>query len=864
MAMSDVFVTLLWVQVGGTIWLAFILQLVYLRVYREPFLRFWSLSFAVLGLALALQLAMRPASSGELITSPVPYLLGMPQFPLIILAALSLKPPVPSQGRQMLLLAGILAGLVVLCLVTVRLAADPLKMARSLRFERQVLGAVASAWFTSAFWRKHYLARTAGGRVTALFSALYTLYYVAYAFAALGFPPYLAGYSIILGAMATVLPFGVAAGMIVMASQAMVATTQSLRNSEERYRTLVEASPDGIVATDMSGTILMCNRRAAEIHGYADAAELIGGLSPMLIAPADRQSVHATILSTVTAGRSIDLECQILLRDGSERSAELTAAPLRGGDGAITGKVTILHDITERKEADRALRWAREFSANVIDAIPGVFFVLDRQGRYLRWNRNLETLLDVPPERVAHRDALATFLPEDRQRVVDGIDAVFATGSAEVEARGFVGRSQEVRHFYFTGRRMELDNVAYLVGFGVDITERKEAEAARARLESQLLQSQKLESIGRLAGGVAHDFNNHLTVINGYCDLVLSHLAPDDPNRQSVIDVRRAGERAATLTRQLLAFGRKQLLSPSPVSLNQIVSSMETMLRRLMPENIDVTTALAPGLGAAMADTGQVEQVLMNLVVNARDAMPNGGTIRIETANVDLESATGERDRVIGPGAYVTLAVTDTGVGMDEDTCALIFEPFFTTKEVGKGTGLGLAMVYGIVKQSGGAIAVHSEPGEGSAFTVYFPRVNAQAGQVSSTPVVERSRSGQGTILLVEDQASVRGLIKRVLLSSGYHVIEARRGPQALALPDSQVRSIDLLITDVVMPGMSGSELATRLGARRQGLRVLFISGYAPSAIVQQGILEPGVAFLQKPFSPAQIAARVGEILSAE
>jgi PAS domain S-box-containing protein len=608
----------------------------------------------------------------------------------------------------------------------------------------------------------------------------------------------------------------------------------------------------------------MCNRRAAEIHGYGNAGDLIGGLARMLIAPADRQRVDAAILSRVAAGGSVDVECQILLRDGAERSAQVTAAPLRTGDGAIAGSVAIVHDITERKEADRALRQAREFSASVIDAIPGVFFVLDRQGKYVRWNRNLETLLDLPPEQIAQRDALATFYPEDRQRVVDGIDAAFATGSAEVEARGFVGRSQELRHFYFTGRRMELDGVAYLVGFGIDITKRKQAEAARARLESQLLQSQKLESVGRLAGGVAHDFNNYLTVINGYCDLLLSRLAPDDPDRAGLVDARRAGERAATLTRQLLAFGRQQILSPSPVSLNQIVSSIETMLRCLAPENIDLATVLAPGLGAAMADTGQIEQVLMNLVTNARDAMPNGGTIRIETANVDLDSATGERHRDIAPGAYVTLAVTDTGVGMDERTRALIFEPFFTTKELGKGTGLGLAMVYGIVKQSGGAIAVRSEPGAGSAFTVYFPRVDAPAAQLPPTPVVERPRSGQGTVLLVEDQASVRGLIKRVLLSSGYHVMEAGSGPQALALPDSQVRSIDLLITDVVMPGMSGSELAKGLTARRKGLRVLFISGYAPSETMREGILEPGVAFLQKPFSPAQITATVDEILSAK
>ena len=366
--MSDVFVTLLWVQVGGTIWLAFILQLVYLRVYREPFLRFWSLSFAVLGLSLALQLSMRIPSSGELITSPVPYLLGMPQFPLIILAALSVKPPVPGQRRQLLLLVGIMAGLVVLCLVTVRMATDPFTMARSLRFERQVLGAVASVWFTGAFWRKHYLARTAGGRVTALFSALYALYYVAYAFVTLGFPPYLVGYPVLIGAVATGLPFGVAAGMMVLASQALAATTKSLRDSEERYRTLMEASPDGIIATDLSGTILMCNRRAAEIHGYGNAGDLIGGLAKMLIAPADRQRVDATILSGVAAGGSVDVECQILLRDGAERSAQVTAAPLRAGDGAIAGRVAILHDMTERKEADRELRRAREFSAGVIDA----------------------------------------------------------------------------------------------------------------------------------------------------------------------------------------------------------------------------------------------------------------------------------------------------------------------------------------------------------------------------------------------------------------------------------------------------------------------------------------------------------------
>jgi PAS domain S-box-containing protein len=852
----------LWVQVGSATWLAFILLLVYLRVYREPSLRFWSFSFAALALSLIWQLGVQPPFSEEILSWP-PYLLGLLQFPLIVLAAINLKSAVPNRRRQMLLLAGLICGALVLCLATRVIVTDFLKLARILRFERQVEGAAASAWFSIAFWRRHYLARTAGGRATAFFTGLYALRHAAIAVSVLALPPYPTAYSIAGGVTGAIMPLGVAASMIVLASEAMIATTRRLRDSEERYRTLVEASPDGIVATDPSGTIVMCNRGAAEVFGYGSAAEMIGMSAPALIAPADRERVGAEVGPAIGEGRPVRLECQIL-RDGTERSAEMTAAPLRSGDGAISGAVTILHDITARKEADRALRREREFSAHVIDSIPGIFFVMDRQGNYLRWNRGSENPGGPQPERIREIDALIRFHPEDRALVDEAIDDVFANGSAETEARGYVGHSQDVRHFYLTGRRMESDGLAYLVGCGVDITERKEAEAARARLESQLLQSQKLESIGRLAGGVAHDFNNHLTVINGYCDLIVSGLAPDDPNREILGDVRRAGERAATLTRQLLAFGRKQFLSPRPVSLNRIVSSMETMLRRLVPENIALTMALAPELDAAMADTGQIEQVLMNLVVNARDAMPEGGTIRIETANADLETATGERDREIGPGACVALAVSDTGIGMDERTRALIFEPFFTTKKPGEGTGLGLATVYGIVKQSGGAITVRSHPGKGSTFTVYLRRSSADAIEVPTTPVFEGSRCGQGTILLVEDQDVVRDLVSRVLRSSGYSVIPAGDGSQALAMAESQVRSIDLLITDMVMPGMSGRELAARLTARRDGLRVLFISGYAPDKIPDVDVPDSGVEFLQKPFSPAQITAKVGEILAGK
>jgi PAS domain S-box-containing protein len=756
-----------------------------------------------------------------------------------------------------------MAGLIALYLVTASMAPDALQLAHNIRLERRFMDALAEGWFAIAFWRRHPLARSVGGRVIVSFTVAYTLHHVAQAMGTFGLPPYHGGYTVYGAAMPVVMAFGIAGGMIVLASEGMVATTKSLRDSEERYRTLVEASPDGIVATDRAGTILMCNRRAAELQGYADAAQLLRKPLATLVSPADRERVQAEAVARPAGGQRASLECQIVLDDGSRRSVELTAAPLHADDGAIAGIVMILHDATERKEADRALRREREFSAHVIDAIPGIFFVLDRERKYSRWNHNLEHFLGLAAERIPAADALARFHPDDRGRVSELIERVFEHGSGEAEARSLAGGGEPARYFYLTGRRMESDAAAYVVGCGVDITERKEAEIARARLESQLLQSQRLESIGRLAGGVAHDFNNHLTVINGYCDLILMGLGPGDPYYENLRDIRRAGERAATLTRQLLAFGRKQLLSPSPLSLNQIVSSMERMLNRLMPENIVITAVLAPGLGAAMADTGQIEQVLMNLVVNARDAMPEGGTILIETANLDLEPEAAQLDRGLGPGAYVTLSITDTGVGMDERTRALIFEPFFTTKELGKGTGLGLAMVYGIVKQSGGSIAVRSAPGEGATFTVYLRRLDAPVGAVTAGAEAERSRSGQGTILVVEDQDAVRSLVANILRSYGYQVMEADSGAQALALPDKQVDAIDLLVTDVVMPGMSGRDLATRLAARRKGLRVLYMSGYAADAIVHEGILDADVAFLQKPFSPAEIAAKAEEMLSA-
>jgi len=862
--MSDAFVVLLWVQAGGAFWLAFILQLGYRRVYREPFLHFWSLSFVVMGVSLVAQLAVLPPSPKELFTSPIPYLLGIPQFPLVILAALSLKPPAPSRRRQILLVASIVAGLLVLYLVTDRMIADPLKLARTVRFERLVLGVAAGAWFCAAFWRWHSLARTAGGRVTVLFTALRVLHYAAQAASVAGLRLlYPDPHSVISGVVATIMPFGIAAGMIMLAGQAMTAATRRLRDSEERYHTLVDASPDAIVATDTSGTILTCNRRAAEAHGYASAADLIGQPAPMLLAPADRERVHAEILSARKDGGPVNFECQILLRDGSQRFAELTTAPLRAGDGTVAGNVTIVHDITARKEADRALLREREFSAQVIDAIPGVFFVLDRQGRYVRWNRNQEIMIGMPPDAIRAAQALARVHPDDRQRVAETVAAVFANGSAEVEARGFLGQSQEIRHFLLTGRRMELDGEAYLVGCGVDITERKEAEAARKRLESQLLQSQKLESIGRLAGGVAHDFNNLLTVISGYGHMLMDKLDPADPRRESLTEILRAGDRAAGLTQQLLAFSRKQVISPAPLCLNDVVRETEKMLRRLIGEDIELVTDLAPGLRSVVADRGQMHQVLLNLAVNARDALPLGGRIVIALANVDVDAAYAAQCPDAKTGSHVLLTVTDNGVGMNPEVLQHVFEPFFTTKQRGSGTGLGLATVYGIAKQNGGWVCVRSAPGKGAAFSVFLPGSAAEPESPGGRlPRVEPVR-GNETILIAEDNAEVREFACDVLRQRGYRILDAPDAAEAVELVLTHPGPVHLLLTDVVLPAASGKELATRIQELRKETRCVYMSGYAADAIGRRGVLDAGTNFLQKPFTPEALAAKVRAVLDA-
>ncbi len=442
-------------------------------------------------------------------------------------------------------------------------------------------------------------------------------------------------------------------------------------------------------------------------------------------------------------------------------------------------------------------------------------------------------------------------------------EAADETAGASVRARGFAAPFEK-EFLRKDGTRVPVQVGLTILGptevllFATDLSEKKHSEKAIADIEEQLRQSQKMEAIGSLAGGVAHDFNNLLSVILSYGSLIQSALKPNDPLRSELAEIIAAGERAAVLTGQLLAFSRKQILQPKVVNLNDVVAGVERMVERLIGEDIEFTVVPDPELGTATVDPNQLEQVVMNLVVNARDAMPRGGKLTIDTRNVDLDAS--EHPGVVA-GPHVMLAVTDSGVGMDAATRSRIFEPFFTTKGPGKGTGLGLSTVFGIVKQSGGHVWVYSEPGEGTTFKIYFPR-SAQPSSVSDAPKqASEGARGTETVLLVEDEERVRVLARTVLQRFGYHVLEAQTGGDAVLICEQHTARIDLLLTDVVMPRMTGRQLADRLKGLRPDMKVLYMSGYTDNSIVHHGVLDSGINFLQKPLTVEALTRKVREVL---
>jgi PAS domain S-box-containing protein len=511
-----------------------------------------------------------------------------------------------------------------------------------------------------------------------------------------------------------------------------------------------------------------------------------------------------------------------------------------------------------REQAETALVDSeRAYDVTFADAPIGIAQVAPN-GEWLRVNRSLCHLLGLTADQLKAANPADLIHPEDRARsemararLVAGVAGrhVFETRYRRADGQYVWASVTMSANRGAAGERVQFVMIVE------DITERR-------ALEEQMRQSQKMEAVGQLAAGVAHDFNNLLTVIIGFSELAIERLEPEHPCRRDLQQALVAGRSAASVTRQLLAFSRKQLLRPEPLDLNAVIGRMEVLLRRTIGERVRIEFRLAP-IGIVSADPGQVEQVLLNLAVNARDAMPDGGTITIETENVDLDEAYAATHHGASAGPQVRIAISDTGVGIPEGVRARLFEPFFTTKERGKGTGLGLATVYGIVKQSGGSIWVESEPGHGATFNVYLPRTARTATDAPAAERLAPPQRGTETILIAEDQPEVGSLMRATLERHGYTVIEAGGGEDALRLASRHEGAIDLLLTDVVMPGMTGRELARQLVQQRAKARVLYTSGYTDNAIVQHGVIDPGLAFIQKPFSPDDLLRKVRDVLDA-
>ncbi len=517
----------------------------------------------------------------------------------------------------------------------------------------------------------------------------------------------------------------------------------------------------------------------------------------------------------------------------------------------------IERELREAK-ARAALRASQASYGTLVEHAPVGIYRSTPQGKVLSVNAAVVRMLGYDSASEVLRLDMARDVyadPAERQRLVDR-DTYTDRQYDDVEAT-WKRKDGHLLTVQLSVRavRNGTGHVEYYETFVRDVTDQR-------RLQQQLLQSQKMEAVGRLAGGIAHDFNNLLTVITSYSDLLLEDLGTDDPKRSDVEQVRKAADGAAALTRQLLAFSRQQVVEPRVVSLNAVVESLQKILRRVLGEDVDLATTPGADLGAVRADVGQLEQVLMNLAVNARDAMPTGGKLTIETGNVEHDPAFARGQGAAAVRQFVMLAVTDTGVGMDEATKARIFEPFFTTKAPGKGTGLGLATVYGIVQQSGGFIWVYSEPGHGTTFKIYLPRVDAPAEGAVVAAVGPVAR-GTETVLLAEDSAAVRAVARQVLERQGYTVLEAPDGELALQLAQRHSGPIHLLLTDVVMPGMSGRQLADRLALARPDMKVLYASGYTDDSVVRHGVLEEGTPYLQKPFTPESLARKVRDVLDS-
>jgi PAS domain S-box-containing protein len=624
---------------------------------------------------------------------------------------------------------------------------------------------------------------------------------------------------------------------------------------DDDFRALVQQAADGIFISTADGHYLQVNPSGHRLLGYAPG-ELVGksivDLLPAREIPRLQRERAEVLAGAVKVG-----VWTFIRKDGTPLEAEVTAQRLSNGR-----MMAIVRELVLRSDFERRIRESQEKLRSILATAPDVVMTVDRAGTILFINR---TLPPLSPEQVVGTNCFDYVPPESRARVEAALDKVFTTREIdEYEVQGPPGPTGErVWSSVRAGPLVEGGRVVAATLCATDVTRRKEHEAREARLQEQLRQAQKLESIGRLAGGVAHDFNNLLTSIMGYAEMAREALPAGSGALEHLAATAEAARRGAALTQQLLAFARKKIVHPEVVVLNDVLEGMTPLLRRLVGENIDVQLVLAGERGAVNIDVGSLEQVIMNLVVNAKDAISGAGRIVLETRIVRLDDAYCREHPDAAPGEHVVLAVRDTGSGMTGDVASHIFEPFFTTKPVGAGTGLGLAMCEGIVRQAGGSISVESAPDLGTTFRVHLPRVSAAPVRASSPAEPAPVARGTETLLLVEDENAILNVERRVLSGLGYEVLTASNGADALELAKRHSGPIDLLLTDVVMPRMGGRELAAHLTALRPALRVLFSSGYTADTFSEGGVLVEEVELLQKPYSPSELAARVRLALDA-
>jgi len=645
-------------------------------------------------------------------------------------------------------------------------------------------------------------------------------------------------------------------------------TSQALEASQRYVQAVIESSPHLIYVFDLeTQSAQYVNRSLTRELGYSDSeAPLYQRLDEFvrLMPPEEVPRLEHIFAAwrTLSNGQVREDEYRLRHADGTYRWFMGRETPfVRSADGATTQILGTLYDITSRKEAEAALSANQErlrqemaFIDTLMDSLPGLVFLFDANGKFEKWNKAVERVSGYTASEIVSLSPLDLIPAEDAPAVAESIQTVFTRGQHALEGHIRTREGKSIP-YYFQGTRVVTPEGPRLLGIGIDISEQR-------RLEAQFHQAQKMEAVGHLAGGIAHDFNNLLTIISGYSEILLATVPESAPIRDAIEAIQEAGDRAASLTRQLLAFSRQSVLQPKVLDLNDVVTDTEKMLSRVIGEDVHLATVLDLDISRIKADPGQLTQILLNLSVNARDAMPQGGKLTLETRNVEIGKEYCVIHPYARPGKYVVLAVSDTGCGMTPEVRQRIFDPFFTTKEAGKGTGLGLSMVYGIVKQSGGHIEVYSEVGLGTAFKVYFPALEERAEPRTFDPHGKVAPHGAETVLLAEDEEGVRGLAMLALRSHGYHVLASTDGKDAVRVAEQHAGLIDILVTDVVMPNMSGRQAAEALRHRFPELRVLYVSGYTDDAVVRHGLLQAKAAFLQKPYSPLALVQKVREVLN--